>query len=180
MTTQSNSPDEICPDCGIILPEVAEGIALHPYIGASPSCWQLFSYLLNAGEPPVASGHLNPLLLDAYCVQHHGIPSPQAINSVAVHALALHGVFVAGVAPGNALWIRQRALRTHSSKDKHDRFHWLKPPEVAQMLTIAAIVAKQTPQARSEQLQAYVQSVWQAWSNLHGDTFSHWYAHYVA
>jgi hypothetical protein len=101
MITSSNLQDEVCPDCGIVLPQLAESDPTHRYIGASASCWQLFSYLLNAGEPPVAPGRLNPLLVDAYCVQHHGTPSPQAINSVAVHALALHGVLAAGVSPSH-------------------------------------------------------------------------------
>ncbi|MAT97035.1 MAG: hypothetical protein CL608_07830 [Anaerolineaceae bacterium] len=180
MTTPSNLQDEVCPDCGVVLPQLSESGAAHRYVGASPSCWQLFSYLLNAGEPPVAPGQLNPLLLDAYCVQHHGTPSPQAVNSVAVHALALHGVLVAGVAPENALWIRQQALRDSADKGKHGRFYWLEPPELGKMLTVADIVNAPTPAARSEQLQAYVQSVWQAWSNRHGTTLAQWYAQYVA
>jgi hypothetical protein len=171
--------NEICPDCGVVLPQVIGGEATHRYIGASPSCWQLFSYLLNAGEPPVAPGRLNPLLFDAYCVQHHGTPSPQATNSVAVHALALHGVLVAGAAPNDALWIRRRALRDNVGRGKHERFHWLTPPEQTEMLTIADIVNAETPPARSEQLQAYVQSVWRAWSDLHGATLAQWYTQYV-
>lgn len=169
---------EVCPDCGVVLPPVDDGGATHRYIGASPSCWQLFSYLHNAGEPPVASGHLNSILLDAYCVQHHGTPSPQAFNSVAVHALVLHGILAAGVAPSEALWIRQRALRDTVGRGKHERFHWLTPPD-APMLTIADIVQAATPAARSEQLQAYVQSVWSAWSGVHGQILAQWYARYV-
>jgi hypothetical protein len=122
---------------------------------------------------------LKPLLLDAYCVQHHGTPSPQATNSVAVHALALHGVLVAGAAPNDALWIRRRALRVNVGRGKHERFHWLTPPEQTGMLTIADIVNAETLSARSEQLQAYVQSVWRAWSALHGATLAQWYAQYV-
>lgn len=139
----------------------------------------MFSDLLNAGEPPVAPGRLNPLLLDAYCVQHHGTPSPQAINSVAIHALVLHGVLHAGVPPAEALWIRQRAVRERAGRGKHDRFEWLSPPESAEMLTIADIVAAESPSARRVQLQAYVQSVWSVWSELHGATLARWYAQYI-
>jgi hypothetical protein len=152
----------------------------------STSLYWCFTKLLEAffqfsqcWRPPVAPGRLNPLLLDAYCVQHHGTPSPQAINSVAVHALVLHGVLVAGVAPGDALWIRQRALRDRTSSAKHSRFHWLLPPAFAEMLTIAAIVNAGSPLARSEQLQAYVQSVWTVWSAQHGKTLAQWYTQYV-
>lgn len=179
MKTSSYFQDELCPDCGVVLPKVVESGAAHPYIGASSSCWQLFSYLLNAGEPPVASGYLNPLLLDAYCVQHHGIPSPQAINSVAVHALVLYGVFVVGANPSEALWMRRRALRDSASKGKHDRFHWLEPPELGEMLTIVDIVNEQSPTARSERLQAYVKSIWEAWSEQHDTTLARWYSQYV-
>lgn len=180
MAADSPIQAEICPDCGIALPPAAENTAVHRYIGASPSCWQRFSTLLNAGEPPMGNGRLNPLLLDAYCVQHHGAPSPQAINSVAVHALVLHGVLAAGVPPDSALWIRRRALRDDAPRSKHARFHWLTPPDAGQMLTIGAILNAPTPAARSAQLQAYVQSVWQAWSAPHGATLANWYAAYVA
>ena len=171
--------NEICPDCGVSLPQGNEGGPAHSYIGASASCWQLFSYLLHAGEPPVAPGPFNSLLVDAYCVQHHGNPSPQAINSVAVHALVLYGVLTAGTAPSKALWIRQRALRDGFSKGKPDRFVWLTPPDSTQMLTIADIVNAPTPLARSEQLQSYVQSVWAAWSAHHDRILAQWYAQYV-
>lgn len=170
---------ETCPDCGVVLPPVLESGAKHRYIGASASCWALFSNLLNAGEPPMAPGRLNPILLDAYCVQHHGTPSPQAINSVAVHALVLHGVFVAGVRPDNALWIRQRALRDSADSRKHERFHWLSPPDPAKMLAIVDIANAETASARSAQLQVYVLSIWAAWSELHGTMLAQWYAQYV-
>ena len=171
---------EVCSDCGVVLPKVAESEAVHRYIGASASCWQLFSYLHNGGEPPVAAGRLNSILLDAYCVQHHGTPSPQAINSVAVHALVLHGVLAVGVEPGEALWIRRRALRASVGRGKHERFHWLTPPDLNDVMTIADIVNAANPIARSHRLQTYIQSVWTAWSGLHRQTLAEWYAHYVA
>ncbi|MCA9961009.1 MAG: hypothetical protein KC443_18340, partial [Anaerolineales bacterium] len=81
---------EPCPDCHALLPP--SGGAGHRYIGASPACWDIFAALANAGEPPLAPHPWNGLLLDAYTTQHPGVPSPQAIQSVAVHLLALHGV----------------------------------------------------------------------------------------
>ncbi len=61
----------------------------HRYVGASAVCWELFAALNNAGEPPLAPGIYNGLLMAAYMVQHPGVPSPQTVQSVAVHWLVI-------------------------------------------------------------------------------------------
>ncbi|MDT8306831.1 MAG: DUF5946 family protein, partial [Anaerolineae bacterium] len=137
---------EVCPDCGSRLPRF-DG-PTHRYVGASPACWALFANLVNAADPPLAPASLNGLITDAYMAQHPGTRSPQAIQSVAVHLLALYGILVRGVAPGNAQWIRQRALRKGRTA-KHDRFAWLAPPPLAGSLTLADIARAATPGART-------------------------------
>lgn len=92
---------EPCPDCGALLPP-SSGVG-HRYVGASAACWELFAALNNAGEPPLVPSTFNGLLTDAYMVQHPGVPSPQAIQSVAVHLLALYGVLERGVDPGRGV-----------------------------------------------------------------------------
>ena len=175
----SSAQYEQCPDCRAILPKQAHEGASHRYIGASPSCWTLFSNLLNAGEPPLAPGRLNSLLLDAYAAQHHGRPSPQATQSVAVHALVLYGVLHQGAAPKQALWIRRRALHKVTNMPKHGRFHWLMPPDFTDCLTVADVVQASTPAARTEKVQAYVTQVWSFWAEQHLSTFAQWYELYV-
>jgi hypothetical protein len=84
----------------------------HRYFGASAGCWALFNGLVliegtdDAGllaqsripdnvVPVPAHNDVLPLGSlhgDAYGVQHHGDNSPQAIQSVAVHLLNLHGI----------------------------------------------------------------------------------------
>lgn len=166
---------EPCPGCQVLLPKHAG--QTHRYIGASPACWAIFSALLNAGEPPLASAPLNALLGDAYAAQHPGEPSAQAIQSVAIHLLTLYGVLVQGVAPTNALWIRQRALRTKPGA-KHGRFQWLTPPSFAGALTISDIVQAPTPLERAQQSEPYVKEVWQRWAAHHA-TVAAWYATFV-
>jgi hypothetical protein len=150
----------------------------HRYIGASPSCWAVFASLVNAGEPPIAPAPLNTLLGDAYAAQHPGTASDQAMQSVAVHLLTLCGVLERGVAPEDALWIRQRALRDKQAKGR-GRFEWLTPPSFRGSLNVADIARAPTPAARADQAQAYVRQVWQLWSELRGAAVAAWYDAFV-
>jgi hypothetical protein len=151
---------------------------LHAYIGASASCWAVFSALANANQP-----HLNPhpglaLLVDAYAAQHPGTPSDQSIQSVAVHLLALFGVFEAGYRPDQALWLRQRPLRD-GRRPKHARFTWLEPPPLDRGLTVAQIAAGPDPQERTRLALDYTHQVWGAWESLHGGTIRSWFGLYI-
>lgn len=167
---------EPCPDCRALLP--ASDGPTHRYIGASAACWALYTALHNGGEPPLLPGATNALLVDAYAAQHPGAPSAQAIQSVAVHLLALYGVLERGVAPQNALWIRQQALSERRQPKLH-RFAWLAPPDFAGTVTIADIVQQPTPAARSAHVRRYIDSVWGVWSAAHHDTVAGWYDRFV-
>ncbi|GIK76010.1 MAG: hypothetical protein BroJett021_49980 [Chloroflexota bacterium] len=168
---------EQCPDCGAWLPPASEG-AIHRYIGASPACWAIFSALVNAGEPPLAPHPLIALLPDAYAAQHPGVPSAQAVQSVAVHLLTLYGVLECNVAPEQTLWIRQRAVRG-AAIERHVRFVWLTPPDFAGSPTVADITAKELPAARTEQAIHYIEAVWNLWAQRHQPTIAAWYQRYV-
>lgn len=168
MTASSLEP---CPNCKALLPP-NDG-PTHRYLGASAACWALFS-ALNVGEPPVAPTSLGPLLVDAYAAQHYGVPSPQAIQSVAVHLITLYGVLEQGQSVDNAIWLRTRPLRTGKTS-KHDRFHWLTPPDFTVCLTVADIVNAPTPESRAIIMQQYVESVWSTWAALHHETVATWY-----
>lgn len=164
---------ERCPGCGAELAP-ANG-PTHRYIGASPACWALFAALQNAGEPPLAPAPHNALLVDAYAAQHPGVPSPQAVQSVAVHLLALHGVFAHGVGVERALRIRYAALDERGGR-RHERFRWLAPPDLAGPHTVAAIVREPTPSARAAAVARYVEHVYRAWAAEYGPVIEGWYA----
>jgi len=107
---------------------------------------------------------------DAYAVQHHGEDSPQAIQSVAVHLLNIHGI-VSGRTT-QSLWAIQRALRTRGV------FHKLTPPPLGSALTIRHLFpggGVVTPVTRDQ----YVRSVYAAWMSRHRATVEDWYARYV-
>lgn len=132
----------------------------------------------SGGHPPLAPHPFTPLLTDAYAAQHPGVPSPQAIQSVAVHLLTLYGVLVRGVPPENALQIRMAAVSKRSGP-KQGRFHWLTPPLFAGSLTVADIAAQPTPATRAELLEQYVWAVWHVWAVPHEATVAAWYGRFV-
>lgn len=166
---------EPCPNCRALLPP-HDG-PTHRYIGASAPCWAIYS-ALNVGEPAVAPTHSAPLMVDAYAAQHYGEPSPQAIQSVAVHLIALYGVLEAGHSVEQVLWLRTRPLRD-GKRPKHSRFHWLTPPDFSGKLTVAAIVQASTPTQRAEVMDQYVHQVWSVWGAIHAQTVQAWYTQYV-
>jgi hypothetical protein len=137
----------------------------------------MFGALNSAGDPPLASGRLNPLITDAYAVQHPGTPSPQAVQSVTVHLLALYGILDLGLDPDRALDIRVRALQ-HGSTPKHARYHWLTPPENGYSLTIADVAAAETPLLRTETAARWIHHVWEVWS-IHRSQAAEWFQRYV-
>lgn len=170
---------EVCPGCGAKLPANEGGGPVHGYVEASASCWMLFSNLTAVGEPMLAPRDTNGLVVDAYLCQHHGSSSPQAIQSVAVHLLALYGVLHVGLGLDKTLWIRQRATRPERKKVT-DRFQWLAPPDWTGCLTLAEAVAEQTPERRADRVEMYVREIWARWSQLHMATLSVWYQENIA
>lgn len=175
-----------CPGCSA---EFAEhGGPTHRYIEAHPGCWALYSEYLAVGTPdvgilessrvssvpsynPDATPELGALVIDAYAAQHHGVPSPQATQSVAVHLLTLHGVLHEGADVDQALWIRTRALRERGV------FHWLTPPSKTSTLSLRHL----WPSAGIAPIpaEAYVQSVYDAWAALHIAQLQAWYDRFV-
>jgi hypothetical protein len=177
-----------CPGCGALFPP-HDG-PTHRYIGASAACWALFSWSVVAGQTDVTellaqsripdsrapvpprrgAPPIEALWGDAYGVQHHGGNSLQAIQSVAVHLLNLHGIITDRTTrPG---WAISRALRVRGV------FQKLEPPTLGSALTFRHIFpggGVGTPVTRSQ----YVVSVYEAWMALHRSTVEQWYERYV-
>jgi hypothetical protein len=168
---------EPCPGCRAML--VPLDGPIHRYIGASPACWALYTALQSGGEPPMLPAPAGALLVDAYAAQHPGVPSPQAIQSVAVHLLTLHGVLARGVGVERALWLRLEALNERSGP-RRGRFAWLEPPDFAGSPNVAAVVAEPTPAARTAALTHYVESVYHIWAAVHGPVIAAWYDTFIA
>jgi hypothetical protein len=178
-----------CPGCGALFPSY-DG-PTHRYVGASAGCWALFGWALVSGgtdaiglaaqsriperlvpiPAPSDAPPIDMLFGDAYGVQHHGDNSPQAIQSVAVHLLNLHGI-ISGKTT-RPRWAIDRALRTRGV------FRKLAPPALGSALTFRHLFpggGVVTPVTRSE----YVLSVYETWMALHRSTVEQWWERYVA
>ena len=174
MTTPT-LPVETCEGCGAVLS--AQSGPTHRYMASSSSCWATFSGLAD-GHRPLAGAAFDALVVDVYAAQHPGLPSPQTINSVAIHLMVLCGVLEHGFRPDQALWLRQRPGRP-SLVPKHERFHWLTPPSFHPTLTVADVSRGQTPDLRSALTEQWIREVWAIWAAAHRPQVESWFGRYV-
>lgn len=149
-----------CPGCGALLPP--SDSPGHPYIGASPACWAVYGEVLareygEYGMPPV-----HRLTVDTYASQHPGTPSPQSIQSVAVHLVGLYVVLERGFDLRKAARVTSEAAAYRSS------YSWLEPPDLARGLTILDVVTSQGVERHEEHVWEWARHVWDTWTPHHG------------
>lgn len=148
-----------CLGCGGLVPDI-DGPS-HRYILASPGCWAAYTEGLAAAlvRAPVPDP-FGTLTVDAYAVQHPGVPNSQATQSVWVHLITLHLVLEAGW-PGS----RAIGLRT-AGADRSAGWPWLTPPASMGALTAIDVVLAE-PGAVGATVRGWVEDAWQAWSDHH-------------
>ena len=76
-----------CPGCGALFEERAG--PTHRYMESSPACWAAYGEVLAREYSDQAFYAVHRMSVDTYAVQHPGQPSPQTIQSVAVHLIRL-------------------------------------------------------------------------------------------
>ena len=148
-----------CPGCRLVREEV-DG-PTHAYVGASAACWAIFAtWSGGSGQAPAVPG-VRQLVLDAYMVQHPGVPEPRAIRSVAIHLMSLCLRLERGVRPEDAPRMIQRFLA------RPPAFRWLEPPVPNGALTIADVADTAGGTLAPTVANAYGLGVWEAWSPHH-------------
>ncbi len=150
---------ERCPGCGARVPP--DGGAGHPYIGASPGCWAVYGNVLareygEYGLPPV-----HRLTVDAYAAQHPGTPSPQSIQSVAIHLVGLYVILERGFE------LHKASRVTSEAAAYRNRYSWLEPPNLAGYLTILDVAAAESFSRHEDRVWEWARSVWDAWMPHH-------------
>ena len=101
------------------------------------------------------------LTVDAYAVQHPGVDTPQARNSVGIHLSRLLLLFERG-------WSIERAnaSMTAITAKKH-AYPWLTPPADPGVLTVLHPLAATSPEEHGDRVEQWARSVWTAWSQHH-------------
>lgn len=155
---------ERCVGCGLEV-EVIDG-PTHRYITSAPGCWALYGALLAVLSADRRMQSALVMCVDAYAVEHPGTPNPQAIQSVAVHLINMHGYLVRGrpIAPPR--------LAGHKGA-----FHWLTPPAVPANRTVRSVPLGGSAGELVDAARLWVESAWAAWKNHHAQVDA-WAARY--
>ncbi|NUM78864.1 hypothetical protein HUU40_31285, partial [candidate division KSB1 bacterium] len=154
-----------CCGCQALVPDI-DGPS-HPYLGASPGCWAIYGEVLAKEYGEYRYPAVHRLTVDAYAAQHPGVPSRQAIQSVAVHLISLFLLSERRFAIAKMTEAMRGALR------HRDHFVWLAPLASLANMTILDVTRAQSLQEHSRCVQAWAESVWQAWSPHHA-TIRRW------
>ena len=147
-----------CPGCGGLFPERAG--PTHRYMESSPGCWAAYGAFLAESYTGASIGAAGQLAVDAYAVQHPGRPSPQSIQSVAVHLMSLCLAFEAEVVPSRAI----QAIR--AAAGQKSRYFWLAPPASRGDVTIADLPPG-PGRDPADFVRKWASSAWAAWGAHH-------------
>ena len=169
METQAHL--KACVGCAAMVPDI-DG-PTHRYIGASPGCWALYGELSKkeAGDFRYMRSH--QLTVDAYCAQHPGLPSPQAVRSVAVHLVGLHLQLERGLST-EELYVARQRVATLGKQGKLD-LRWLDLPASPGAVTVLDVLAAKNPAEHARRAREWAESVWEAWA-LHHEVVRWWAA----
>jgi len=155
---EANGEPQPCPGCGLALP--AHPGPTHPYIGASAACWARYGELLAREYGPLNLREGHRLSVDAYAVQHPGRPGRRAMQSVAVHLIALHLMLDHGHPPAYV------TARLGPILSRLPPLHWLEPPRPNGTLTVRDVLDVEEAH-HGDQVRAWAVDVWSAWRPHH-------------
>jgi hypothetical protein len=133
----------------------------HAYIGASPACWARYGEILaREYEDPALFSHVHQLTVDAYAVQHPGVPERRSIQSVALHLATLCLVFERGADQSDGPRLHRRII-------ERPVWHWLEPPRPNGTLTVLDVLAATSSAQHEARVRAWAENVWRAWTPHH-------------
>lgn len=147
-----------CIGCGALVPVVEQ--STNPP-GASPGCYALYTEVLAREYSDYRYAAVHNLTVDAYSLQHPGLPSPRTIKSAAVHLISLYLQLEHDLDSMAAARAKQAAV------EHHDRFIWLEPPASLGEMTILDVHAAADPGEHKMVVSQWAAGVWQAWQAHH-------------
>lgn len=119
--------------------------------------------------PQLPSSPLRRLAVDAYMVQHPGVPERRAIQSVGLHLVGLWLCLERRLPPEDLSSTLQRVMQHPPA------WRWLAPPEPNGTTTIGDVIAARAAGREAPAVDALVRGVWDAWT-AHHDTVAGWAA----
>ena len=161
MVSQSEiQPGERCPDCGVELP--AGATVRHPYLGASPSCWEVYNRVLaREYSSPALMRSIHRITVDAYAAQHPGKTERRAIQSVWAHLVSLHLTLDKELDHNFARRI------IGALTEQSESLEWLTPPGKLGNLTVVEVAEAADDHAHEQLVRMWAREVWQSWSAHH-------------
>jgi hypothetical protein len=155
-----------CIGCGAVLPDI-EG-PTHRYLGSSPACWAAYSEVLaREFADPALFQRVHRLTVDTYAVQHPGSPSPQSIQSVAVHLMSLRTLIEGASSSQWATKVIREAVREKGG------FAWLEPPKSMGPLTLVDVWRAKGAAEHERTVREWANAAWTAWA-AHHETVRRW------
>jgi hypothetical protein len=156
-----------CIGCGAIVPDIDGPTWRYPN-AASPGCWAVFGEILAKEFSDFSYGRLHRLSVDAYAVQHPGDPTPQTIQSVNVHLIAL----CLTLKRGYDFEYATRMIGQIITRFK-GQFTWLEPPASLGEMTVLDVVKARDGSEHEQLVTAWARSALEAWSPHH-PTINRW------
>ena len=145
----------------------------HPYMIATAACWELYGQVLAKEYENQNYFKVHRLTVDAYAVQHPGIPERKSIQSVNIHLIALCLAF-----EHDMEFSKITAKMGEVIKKFEKQFAWLTPPKTNYPITVKDILTAATADEHVIKVRSWAQSVWQIWQNDHGEKISK-YSHLI-
>jgi hypothetical protein len=130
----------------------------HDYMESTPGCWAAFGRVLAQEYEDQRYFGVHRLTVDAYAVQHPGLPSRQSIQSVGVHLVRLCLFLERGLTPDKANDAMLLAAKLKA------QYHWLEPPASLGTLTVADVEAAKGVEGHISLVRSWASQMWDVWS----------------
>ena len=148
-----------CPGCGGVFPDV-QG-PTHRYMTSVPGCWDAFGEVVGREFSGWWIGEVHRLVVDTYAVQHPGDGSPQAVQSVGLHLVALHLTLVEGVRQDTVVRVLQAGAKGPVA------FTPLAPPVQPAWKTVSDVLPAEDLRQHEDLARAWAASAWEGWRAHH-------------
>ena len=133
----------------------------HEYMESTPGCWASFGRVLAREYQDRRFFGVHRLTVDAYAVQHPGVPGRQSVQSVGVHLVRLCLFLERNLSPPEA-----NAAMVIAARNKA-QYHWLEPPPSLGSITVADVESAGDVESHQAVVRAWAAQMWEVWSPHH-------------